>query len=216
MYAYCENDPINHSDPTGYCAFDNVSGVAGQNMRASRGCIRLGPDNLQATPIQIRVNGGDSPRVAAEEIANPNGATVGGLISGGKNAIFVVNTRDEANAFTNLRPGDVIIIDGRRDNNPNITIMNSFQTTYTGQVFDIIDALILYNQSSPVTNAQGATWNRTRYGMYVEWKCHNGAVLYDVEFHNFNIRGRDVDLDNGASWYDEGINAAVNFINALW
>jgi hypothetical protein len=58
MYAYCENDPVNFVDPTGYCCYDNISGPAGINLRATQGCLNPGPDEMVASVKQVAQNGG--------------------------------------------------------------------------------------------------------------------------------------------------------------
>ena len=90
-----------------------------------------------------------------------------------------------------LSKNDVIILDQREDNNPNIRIMSSCNITNREARNEIIEIIQEYNRVYP------SNWKRTNESLRLEWFVHN--LLYNLDYKLEHTT--DVDLDNNDEDY---------------
>lgn len=88
--------------------------------------------------------------------------------------------------INNVAEGDVLVIDKRLTNDPDMQIIDSYRITDEDDIKDILNCLLEYENNNPTT------WNRTLSSMVTEWKVHN--FLYSVNYKRY--RTDDVDLNN--------------------
>ena len=81
---------------------------------------------------------------------------------------------------------DIIVIDRRNEDNPEMIVLNSFEIDDKKQREEIIQILSKYEELYP------SNWNRTQDSMANEWLIHN--ALYNMSL--FHSRTTDVNLDN--------------------
>lgn len=86
----------------------------------------------------------------------------------------------------NVSDGDILVIDRRLADDPNMTILDSYRITNKDDIKDILNCLLAYENEFP-TN-----WDRTFTSMVTEWEAHN--FLYRLHYQRY--RTDDVDLNN--------------------
>ncbi len=99
--------------------------------------------------------------------------------------VYIIKNEDLIDKIT-LSENDVIIIDQREDDNPNMRIMASCNITNKDARNEIIEIIQEYNRKYP------SNWNRTNESLRLEWFVHN--FLYDFDYKLDHTT--DVDLDN--------------------
>ena len=82
--------------------------------------------------------------------------------------------------------GDILVIDFRRDNDPDLRVIDSYKIYNADTREEIIDALLAYEEKYPTK------WERTRASLIREWFAHN--VMH---FFNYKLDSTtDVDFNN--------------------
>ena len=99
--------------------------------------------------------------------------------------VYIIKDKKLINEIT-LSTNDVIIIDERDDDNPNMHIMSSCNITDKNARNEIIEIIQEYNREYP------SNWKRTNVSLRLEWYVHN--LLYDLDYKLDHTT--DVDLDN--------------------
>lgn len=84
----------------------------------------------------------------------------------------------------------ISVIDSRYDDDPNMTIIDSYSINNLKQMRNILTVLKKYENDFP------SSWNRTILSMEYEWILHNICYQFGYE----RCCTKDVDLDNN----DEG------------
>lgn len=109
-----------------------------------------------------------------------------------KNNVYIVS-QNEAEKLEPLIPKkDVIIVDKRKNDDPNMQVKSSYKISKKKQQKKIIQLMQNYNELHPVLPA----WSRTDESLLTEWKFHN--IAYDLRIKR--ERTADTDFNNG----DEG------------
>lgn len=81
---------------------------------------------------------------------------------------------------------DVLILDKRESNDPDIKIYNSYLITENELIDEILDILLEYEKEFPTA------WDRSKDTMKLEWFVHNVAYYFNYQ----RDRTKDVDLNN--------------------
>ncbi|MBQ6430860.1 MAG: hypothetical protein IJJ99_03165 [Oscillospiraceae bacterium] len=176
MYAYCNNNPVNASDPTGY---DSSTDANGNGI----------PDYLEDRWKTLTNTW--KQRQHKEEAAKQ------ALEAQQVYVIFI--SEAEAKSYTECIPSftsgkmTVYVVDMRYGNNgakrnPDVQILNSYAITDSSLQRDICSYIQLYYGNHPSYNSP--EWHRTVSSMVTEWNAHN-------DIYNLlpNERCRHVDLD---------------------
>ena len=85
-----------------------------------------------------------------------------------------------------LEPGDVLALDERNAEDPDIKIYDSYKYHDADQREEIIEGLLLYEETYP------SNWERSRIALNREWGAHNAMHFFGI---NIN-RTTDVDFNN--------------------
>lgn len=85
---------------------------------------------------------------------------------------------------------DVVVLDYRKNADPNMQVRDSYKITNNDDQDAIIKILLDYNDQNPVEPA----WLRTPKSLNTEWDIHN--LAYHVGF--MRDHSADVDFNNGA------------------
>lgn len=85
-----------------------------------------------------------------------------------------------------VNEGDILVIDKRLSDDPDMKILDSYRITDVNDIKDILNCLIEYESENPTL------WDRTLTSMVTEWKAHN--FLYRINYQR--CRTTDVDLNN--------------------
>ena len=83
--------------------------------------------------------------------------------------------------------GDILILDERDKNDPNMCIYNSCDIKDKDTRNDILEVLCCYEEMYP------SNWDRSIESMRFEWLCHNVAYNFEYKVED----SREVDLNNG-------------------
>lgn len=83
--------------------------------------------------------------------------------------------------------GDILILDERDKNDPNMCIYNSCDIRDKDIRNDILEVLCCYEKMYP------SNWDRSIESMRFEWLCHNVAYNFEYKVDD----SREVDLNNG-------------------
>ena len=95
------------------------------------------------------------------------------------------------NAINKVNDNDIVILDDRDDQDPNMEIISSHEITDKEARNDIIEIIMEYERCYP------SKWNRTEESMRLEWYIHN--MLYDIDYERH--RTDNVDFDNSDEDY---------------
>ena len=87
-----------------------------------------------------------------------------------KDISYFDNPDHRPSGYVNGR--DVIVLDKRNQENPNMVVYNSYKIRDTNQQKEIISILLDYEKASP------SNWKRTSESMLTEWKWHNKFALF--------------------------------------
>ncbi len=106
--------------------------------------------------------------------------------------IFIGNKRF-LRSIKDLKMGDILVLDQRDGDDPNMKIISSYQITDKNVRNEILEVVCRYEEMYP------SDWDRTIESMRLEWLMHN--LSYD--FNNQQPRTKDVDLNNDdEDYYD--------------
>lgn len=97
--------------------------------------------------------------------------------------VYIVKNLKE---IVDVGDNDIIILDERNKNDPNMKIISSNKISDKNIRNDIIEILLEYEKEYP------SNWNRTPESMRLEWLVHN--VFYDLNYKRNHTD--NVDLDN--------------------
>ena len=114
-----------------------------------------------------------------------------GTTSSGKN-VYVGSDGDYAASSNSVK-----VVDSRKQDDPNIKIIESFRVNERTEMIEISSMLLAYNDENPSI----PSWNRTLNSMVIEWDIHN--KVYDMGYARDSTA--DVDLNNkdeGKGWLD--------------
>lgn len=100
--------------------------------------------------------------------------------------LIYIGDRDYINSLENIKDGDILVIDERDKDDPNMIICNSCDIKNKDIRNDILEVLCCYEDMYP------SDWDRTIESMRFEWLCHN--VAYYVEYKTDD--SKEVDLNN--------------------
>ena len=81
---------------------------------------------------------------------------------------------------------DILVLDRRYGNDPDIKICNSYKITNKSKQLEILKTICEYENKYP------SDWNRTISSMQLEWNIHN--VLYYLDYKRYHTT--DVDFNN--------------------
>ena len=98
--------------------------------------------------------------------------------------------------LTDIKEGDVLVLDQRNSSDPNMKIISSCEITDKDVRNEILEVLCRYEEMYP------SKWDRTIESMRLEWLMHNLSYFFEHE----TKRTKDVDLNNGdQEYYDNYI-----------
>ena len=86
----------------------------------------------------------------------------------------------------NKEENDILILDKRDGDDPNIKIIDSYLITDVNLINEVLDVVLEYEKENP------SEWNRTKKTMAIEWLLHNTAYYLNYQ----RDRTKDVDLNN--------------------
>lgn len=110
---------------------------------------------------------------------------VKGSIEYSKGTIYI-GSRYYLKHLKDVKDEDILVIDARKDADPDLRVIDSYKVTNIDTREEIIDALLEYEDKYPTD------WDRTRPSLIREWTVHNiyyrlGLKLEsttDVDFNN--------------------------------
>ena len=103
-----------------------------------------------------------------------------------KGLIYIGNVKYLSSIIDNKDEKDILILDERSRNDPNMKIISSYKISDRQDKKEILNAMSLYEDNNP------SDWNRSYNSMLVEWEVHN--FLHDLGFKR--SRTTDVDFNN--------------------
>lgn len=89
-------------------------------------------------------------------------------------------------SINDLKENDVLVLDCREDNDPNVKVYDSYKITSPELIEEIVDGLLLYEEVYP------SPWRRSRNSLIREWNAHN--IVYQLGLNHDSTT--DVDLNN--------------------
>jgi len=101
--------------------------------------------------------------------------------------IYIGKACDIKQLDCQIRENNIIIIDQKLSDDPNIKILDSHQITNTSEMASVIGVIQEYNREYP------SNWHRSTLSLVNEWKVHN--ICSDLAF--MPLHTDDVDLNNG-------------------
>ena len=87
---------------------------------------------------------------------------------------------------------NIYIIDGRYDNDPVMSVCDSYQIRDIRQIRSILRVLVRYEQEYP------SLWERTFNSMEREWLMHN--ICYYLNYESYHTEKVDLNNDNEANY----------------
>ena len=102
-----------------------------------------------------------------------------------KGSVYILKNKDQIKKL-NLLEDDIVIIDQRKGDNPNMQIISSYSITDRNTRNEIIDIMQEYNTRYP------SEWKRTTESLRLEWFVHNFLYGFDYKLDHTT----DVDFDN--------------------
>lgn len=93
---------------------------------------------------------------------------------------------EEFLADIETNPGDVLVIDDRHAEDPNMRIISSYKLRDLNDMADVIRILLEYENNNP------SEWNRSFMSMLIELYAHNASHT----LHYSTNRTTDVDFNN--------------------
>ena len=103
-----------------------------------------------------------------------------------KNKDIYIVGEDLAKELKDTNPNNIYIIDDRCDEDPDMSICNSYKFKNIDDINTIINLLIEYEEKYP------SSWNRSTKSMKNEWLIHNICYFLNIE----KSRTEQVDFNN--------------------
>jgi len=178
MGAYCGNNPVNFSDPTGQYKVCPIHG----DSYSQPNCVGCYPEFQKAID---RYN-----QIVKEREKGKKSQKIGSISSG--QTVYVTNDKD-----VTVLNNNVYIVDFRTSKDPNMKIMQSWTIGDDQLQNEIIALMQKYNDE----NSVNPPWKRTNESMKTEWDFHN----WSYSLHWKQERTGDVDLNNadeGKGFFD--------------
>ncbi len=97
-----------------------------------------------------------------------------------------IGSQEFLDSLKDIQPGDVLVLDERRDSDPSMKIYSSALIENLNDRNDILEILCRYEESDPTE------WSRSMESMRLEWLLHNWSYYLN---HKKN-HAEDVDLNN--------------------
>jgi len=180
LFAYCSNNPIIRSDPTGACFWCGTPGIAGENLRKTAGCLTWltsryniceCTDNDVTIYVVTSSKNGDA--VNADDISGFNT---------GENAAVVIDKRTAT--------------DKNGNPNPDMQVVDSYKIKNIITIYKMSKLMLAYNAVTPTTAS--VSWDREAGEMTREWVAHNALhkIFESIGMNNIANRLQHVDLDN--------------------
>ena len=177
MYAYCNNNPINMKDSSGYCG--KFLGFLWKTDCKSSTCPT---SKKYVKPVP--------PVSSSGTYKNKKDKPIGD--------VYIVQPEQLDDMNKSKEKNDVVIVDNRTGKNPSMQVQNSYKISDKKQQEQICQILYVYNKDNPVDPA----WYRTVDSMLIEWKAHNDGyscrLVIGMFKENASERLRHVDFDNEA------------------
>ena len=171
MFAYCGNNPVMRADPDGESWI--LIGLITVCVCLLSGCS----SNSEPAPEP------EQPKPSVEPYSS---------YGGGIGNVYIVTEDKVAEIESNISDTDVIIVDYRTNDDPNMQIKQSYKIGKKKHQKEIAQIMIDYNSENPVDPA----WNRSVNSLVDEWRFHNFA--YSIGYKK--ERTADTDFNNN----DEG------------
>lgn len=97
-------------------------------------------------------------------------------------------------SLKNIQPGDVLVLDERRDDDPSMKIYSSAEIENLNERNEILEILCRYEECDPTE------WSRSMESMRLEWLLHNWSYYlnhkknhtYDVDLNNKDEKVYDI------------------------
>lgn len=102
------------------------------------------------------------------------------------NGLVYIGDKDYINSLKNVDENDVLVIDLRDSDNPDLQVVDSYRIKDKSDRREIVEILYAYEKMYP------SSWDRTPDTMEFEWKIHNFS--YKCNFKKNDTT--DVDFDN--------------------
>lgn len=174
MFAYCNNNAINSSDPDGFC------------QRILWGFIKF---DCKSTNCP-----------SSKNYIRPKSVEPIGSYNNGKGLVYVVKPDKVSTITQNIEDNAVIIVDKRVNSddseyNQDIQVYNSYKITSLAQQKEIIKLICQYNDLNQVTPG----WDRSEESMLIEWEAHNLAYY---TYSKLNKDGKYTEEINSAMHVD--------------
>ena len=180
MFAYCMNNPVMYSDPSGECG--RFLGFLWKVDCKSPDC------KTSKCYVEIELE----PAY---------------YFNNGKGRVYIITTDEQEKAFRkNKDKNAVAIYDRRNSSDPNIRLIGSYKIKSSKHKREIIKIMLLYNLAVP----SDKKWNRTAQSLFEEWEFHNFAYYCfierdrtaDCDFNNAD-EGKDfMDYVGVSKYYD--------------
>ena len=100
--------------------------------------------------------------------------------------LIYIGDEEYINNLDNINNGDILVIDERYKNDPNMVICNSCDIKDKDIRNDILEVLCCYEEMYP------SNWDRSIESMRFEWYCHNMAYYFNYKTDD----SKEVDLNN--------------------
>ena len=171
MFAYCGNNPVMRADPDGGSWV--LIGLITAGMFLLSGC------SSDSEPVPKP----EPPKPSVEPYSS---------YGGGIGNVYIVTEDKVAEVERNRSDTDVIIVDYRTNDDPNMQIKQSYKIGKKKYQKEIAQIMIDYNSENPVDPA----WDRSVNSLVDEWRFHNFAYLIGYK----RERTADTDFNNN----DEG------------
>ena len=78
------------------------------------------------------------------------------------------------NRIKNLNDDEILVLDARREVDPDIKIYDSYKINDDDIMEEIIESLLLYEEKYPTK------WDRSKNSMFREWIVHN--IMYELKY----------------------------------
>lgn len=120
--------------------------------------------------------------------ATPNYEIIndGAYFANYSNGKVYIGSKDYIKGLTNVDDDDILIIDGRNGNDPNMQILSSYRIVDVNSYNEILGIIEEYEKEYP------SSWKRSISSMRIEWFVHN--VLYYLNYKT--ERTKNVDFNN--------------------
>ncbi len=164
MYLYCENNPTNRFDSTGQC-WHRLWLWDCPKCKEKKSSVTVQPEAPSIEPYGTYTNGN----------------------------VYIVPETELGTVQSIVNKKDVIIVDKRSSEDPNMQVQKSYRITSKTQKEEIAQIMLDYNIANPVD----PEWIRTKSSIVTEWTLHN--LAYYVGYKR--ERTADTDLNNA----DEGM-----------